>query len=167
MKKIIIISGALTVIICLVMNIFLIPSIQAQAGGMKVFDMAFNYDYQYARAFLVTLSEKGRNMYLKVQLPLDFVYPVAYCTFFSAALVKLTKGKMGAILLPVLLAVLDYAENVCTIIMLKTNSITPSFIHFSSPVTSSKTVVMCLIFVILISLFIRYLVAKNRDKKAS
>ncbi len=37
----VIICGALTAVICGVMNLYLIPAVESEAGGLRCFDMRF------------------------------------------------------------------------------------------------------------------------------
>lgn len=156
-----IISGALTAIICVVMNFILIPKIESSTEGIKCFDMNFLYSFETAKKFLSLLSDEGRAVYLNIQLPLDFIYPLCYCAFFILALLKLSKRK-AVIALPVLLAISDYTENICSIIMLKSETLSPSLAAFASGITAFKTVLMYIIFLIVITLFVIWL--KNRKK---
>lgn len=163
-KKIIIISGAITAIICLVMNIILIPKIQSCADSIPIFDMNFNYSYDTAIAFLEALSKEGRELYLNVQLPLDFVYPCAYCIFFSLLLFSLSRGKKLLIAAPVLLAISDYIENICSVIMLKASKPNASLISFASTVTVIKTLLMYGVFIMIIAFIIYYFATKKKHQ---
>ena len=79
-----IVFGIITAVICAVMNLYLIPLIEASTDGMKCFDMSvLGYSYEEAKTFVGSLSSESLGVYLNRQLPLDFVYPIAYCVFFS------------------------------------------------------------------------------------
>ena len=118
-KTLLWVSGALTAGICLVMNFVLIPMIEAGTNGIRCFDMqSTGYTYETAKQFLALIGNNGRSVYLHWQLPLDFFYPVAYTAFFMTAL-KALSGKAWPLIVPGALAAFDYAENVCSIIMLK------------------------------------------------
>ena len=147
------------------MNIIIIPKIEASTGGIRCFDMNFAYSYDVAKSFLGSISEEGRRIYLTRQLPLDFVYPVFYTMFFVLALQKLTYNKKAVCILPVLLAAADYTENICTVIMLKSASLSPALAAFASAVTAAKTVLMYVIILIIIVLFVKRII-KNKKKKA-
>lgn len=160
-----IISGAVTAVICAVMNFYLIPLIESTTEGIKCFDMNFGYSYDDAVKFLSLLSETGRNTYLRIQLPLDFVYPVAYCVFFSLLIVTLMKKKSALLLLPVVLAVTDYCENICTVIMLKSSALSRPPVSFASTVTQVKTVLMYVCFILIAILIIYGIINKIKNKK--
>ncbi len=162
-KAALIVSGALTAIICLVMNIVLIPRIESSTEGIKCFDMNFGYSVETAKRFLELLSEDGRNIYLNIQLPLDFFYPVAYCTFFVLMLLKFAEKRKAFIALPILLAISDYTENICTIIMLKSAEFQPSLAAFASVVTCIKTVLMYITILVIIVLIV--IKIKNKKKQ--
>ncbi|MBQ7740077.1 MAG: hypothetical protein IJT65_02415 [Eubacterium sp.] len=161
-KAVTVISGVLTAVICLVMNFVLIPKIESTTNGVRCFDMNFAYGYATAKKFLELLSQEGKQIYLGVQLPLDFVYPIVYTVFFIFILIRLTKKANLLIVPPIILAVLDYTENVLSIVMLKADTLSKSVAAFGSVVTSVKTVLMYLIFLIIIISFILWL--KNRKK---
>ena len=154
------ISGILTAAICAVMNFVLIPIIESTTGGIRCFDMNFGYDYEDAVRFLELLSDEGRRVYLHIQLPLDFIYPIVYCVFFISVIVLLT-GKKGVIL-PVTLAVSDYIENILSIVMLRSDNIGYSITTFASTVTVIKTVLMYSCFTVIAALIIRYLIKRKK-----
>lgn len=158
-KILLYVSAALTAAICLIMNFVLIPKIESSTGGIRCFDMNFAYSFDTAKKFLSLLSDEGRSVYLGIQLPLDFIYPIAYCTLFILVLLRLS-DKKAFCALPVLLAVFDYAENVCSIIMLKSAELSPALVGFASVMTSAKTVLMYVIILIIIVLWV--IKTKNR-----
>ena len=162
---ILIITGIITAAICAVMNFYLIPLIEASAGGMKCFDMSvFGYSYEDAKLFISSLSAESMSVYLNRQLPLDFVYPLAYCVFFCLCIVKLSKKKLP-VCLPVVLAAFDYVENICTIIMLKNSDFSQSVALIARCATTAKTMLMYVVFIVIIALLIIYIVKKKKAKK--
>ena len=162
-----IVSGALTAAICLIMNLWLIPAIESAAGGLKAFDMrSFGYTTGEAREFLGALSEEGRQVYLTRQLPLDFFYPVCYTAFFMLAIVALTKKRSPWLILPALLAVADYAENALILSFLKKNAVPDVLGAIAGYVTAAKSLLMTAVFVLLAVLFVLWLVRRARQKKA-
>ena len=171
MKKrtvLLIITGILTAGICLVMNMSFIPQIESAAQGMKCFDMRFGYTIEEARQFLTALSKEGRNLYLTRQLPLDFVYPLAYGLFFATLFTALNGKKTLLNLLPVLLAGADYIENISILLMLRHDStyLTDMQVRISSGATIVKTVLMYLCFLLIIILLIRWIIRKKKKTKA-
>ena len=159
---VLIVSGALTAVICGVMNFYLIPAIEITTQGIRCFDMNFGYSFEKATQFLSLLSQEGKNIYLTRQLPLDFVYPVAYGLFFGAAITALLGRKSKWLLLPAFLMLFDYCENVCVILMLKSETLPQALVSVASAATIIKTVLMYLCFLLIIILLIRYFVQKKR-----
>jgi hypothetical protein len=157
-------SGILTGAICLVMNFIFIPQIESSTGGIRCFDMNFGYKYDDAVLFLSRLSDESRAVYLTRQLPLDFVYPLVYCVFFSLLISVLLKKKNALLALPVVLAVCDYCENICSLIMLRSTELSRTLVTFASAVTAVKTVLMYIVFLIIIVLLIKRLAERRKEK---
>lgn len=162
-KAALIISGALTAVISLVMNVILIPEIEASTNGIRCFDMNFAYSFETAKSFLSYLSQSSRSLYLNAQLPLDFIYPLAYCLFFTLLIIRLTKRLNVLAAFPLLLAVFDYAENITTIIILKSAELTAPLARLGSAFTSVKTILMYSVFIEIFICLIFYL----KNKKAT
>ena len=160
-KILLIISGVLTAAICGVMNFVLIPKIEAGADGIRCFDMNFAYSPAEALEFLAKISESAKDFYLHYQLPLDFIYPIVYCLFFALLFITLSGKKTKLVILPVILAVFDYAENIFTIYYLKDQEVSEKLFYISSAITSIKTILMYICFLIIIILLIK----KVKDKK--
>ena len=173
------VSGIVTAVICAVMNFILIPAIE-NGALTRCFDMNFGYSYTDALRFLSSISENGLNVYLKYQLPLDFIYPIAYCIFFCSLFILLEKKKSSLLILPVMLAFFDYVENVMTLIMLiplhgvsfdraAEMSKLPriDFISFSSTATMFKTVLMYLCFLLTLILVFKRIANSIKKKKES
>jgi hypothetical protein len=159
-----IVSGIGTAVIGVIMNLFLIPAIESNTGGIRCFDMNPGYDYETAKAFLELTGERGKELYLGYQLPLDFVYPVFYTVLFISLLVLLIGKKSALIALPCTLAVFDYAENILTEIMLRSESLSLTTVKIASAVTLIKTVLMYLVFLILFILIIKWVVLLIRKR---
>lgn len=159
-----IISGALTLAICAVMNLYLIPAIESSTQGIRCFDMNFGYSYEKATQFLQLLSEEGSNIYLTRQLPLDFFYPIAYGLFFSLLLLRLGQNRKIFLLFPILLMVSDYCENVHIYMMLNADaSALPQLtVSIASAATMVKTVLMYVCILLILVLLVKNLI--NRRK---
>lgn len=165
-RLILIISGAITLIITGIMNLLLFPIIEDGTAGMRFFDMnTTGYSVEACREFLSSLSVQGRGVALHIQLPLDFVYPVIYTVFFIAAIWALTGKKSKLNLLPLLLFITDYIENICSVKILNSSMPSDSIIKFASTVTLLKNILMYLIFGIIAVLFIIFLVKKTKEKQ--
>ena len=157
------VSGAFTLLICGVMNLYLIPLIEKTTGGIRMFDMqSFGYTYETAKEFVSLLSEKGLNTYLRVQLPLDFFYPVAYGVFFILALKKLMPKKKAPRILPAALMFFDYAENIVGIIMLKTD-FSAAAAHAGCVFTVAKSFIMYAVIALILVLLILKCVKRKRN----
>ena len=161
-------GGVFTAAICLAMNFYLIPQIEAETNGIRCFDMNFGYTPETARLFLSLIGEKGRFIYLHRQLPLDFVYPVFYTLLFVSLICHLCKNKKllkAFLVLPLLLALADYAENIMSVIMLKSGVPSDAFARAASCITAVKTVLMYLIILIIIILLVKHLISRKGEKK--
>jgi len=83
-----------TVGLFVLMNVWTVPIIRADAGGMHIFDnKPFGYGYDYAKDFLTLLSgpEKiGLDIYLGTQKYLDTFFPCLLATSLTWALWMLT-----------------------------------------------------------------------------
>ncbi|MBO4339722.1 MAG: hypothetical protein J5877_07410 [Clostridia bacterium] len=156
-----IISGIFTAAICAVMNFRLIPIIESEAG-MRCFDMNFGYNYDEAIHFLSNITEYGRDVYLHMQLPLDFIYPIAYCAFFCSLIYLLTNRKSSLLAIPVFLAIFDYIENILTVVMLKGSIPSVMVANFASTATVFKTLIMYACFVIIVILIIIRIVRRKK-----
>ena len=156
------VSAVFTLIICAVMNTVLIPAIEEGTKGIRCFDMNFAYSFETAKLFLSLLSEKGRDLYLNVQLPLDFVYPIVYTVFFVFIITKLTRQVSVLSFLPLVLMFMDYTENICAIVMLKSEKLSESLVLIASIASSVKTTIMYLIFCIIIVSFIYWILQRKR-----
>lgn len=158
-----ILSGIATLAICGVMNLYLIPLIERTTNGIRMFDMqSFGYTYDTAKEFVRLLSAEGLDTFLHRQLPLDFFYPVAYGAFFMLALNKLTSGKKGLLILPAALMLCDYAENVCSIVMLK-NDFSAAVAHAGCAFTVMKSLIMYAVIALILVLFIIRLVKRKKN----
>ena len=111
-----------------VMLTWTLPAIQAQAGGLPAFDLRpLGYGLPEARAFLGALSPAGRDLYLGVQLPLDFFFPPLLAALLVSSWVLLRrvagwpgKGFGFVLAVPVLAWLADWAENAGIVLMLGT-----------------------------------------------
>ncbi len=168
LTKLIAVSGVLTFIIMGVMNFIFIPAIESTTQGLRCFDMnSFGYTYAQAREFVFLLTPKGRNIYLHFQLPLDFIFPIVYLLFFCSLFKKLGKGKALFYAFPVLLAIFDYFENICTIFMLTCADFGRELVMSAGTATRIKSVLMVFCIFILTIFIIEALIKKHRNKLKS
>ena len=164
-RILLVLSAAATIAICAVMNLWLIPAIEHSTEGIRCFDMNFAYTPETARQFLSLLSNEGREMYLTRQLPLDFFYPVAYALCFSLIFRAAARKKTKLIILPVVLALLDYGENGCVLRMLTSPAFDDGLAVTASVFTSLKTVVMYVCFLLIVVMLIRYCLHRRKEKR--
>ncbi|MBR6701654.1 MAG: hypothetical protein IKI78_00775, partial [Clostridia bacterium] len=160
-----VIGGIGTAVIGIIMNLILIPRIEADTAGIRCFDMNFAYRPETACEFLNLVGDEGRFIYLHRQLPLDFVYPVFYTLLFISLICLLCKsGALRRALLAcaAVLAVCDYAENIMSIIMLKRGVPSDSFAAAASCVTSLKTVIMYLLILSIAVLLVKFIAGKRK-----
>lgn len=116
----------ITNIVYAIMLIVTIPKTMTFSNGMKLLDMMpMGYDSIYINALFEALGEKGRQVYLYSQLPVDMIYPflfaISYCLligFFLKKLNKLNSGFFYLCLLPIIAGIADYFENFGIIKML-------------------------------------------------
>ena len=166
LRPLLFISGALTLLICAVMNLWLIPAIENSTQGLRCFDMNLFYTPQQARQFLSLLSEEGKSLYLTRQLPLDFFYPVAYTAFFVLAIRFAARRHTKLIYLPFLLAVSDYGENICVLRMLKSDTFPDALAVTGSVFTATKTVLMYVCIITILMLLVRYGLTRRKERKS-
>ena len=149
------VTGILTVIITGIMDFILFPIIEKNTEGIKAFDMnSFGYSYEQAEKFLELIGERGRNVYLKIQLPLDFVYPVIYTVFFETLITALSKKITPLLGIPAALFCFDYAENICSVVMLRDMKTTKALARTASTFTLIKSLLMYTTFLIIIVYFV-------------
>ncbi len=118
----------LTNIVYAAMLIITIPKTMGFSNGLKLLDMMpMGYDLDYINTLFETLGEKGREVYLYNQIPLDMIYPflfgISYClviAYFLKKLNKLNSPLFYICLLPIIAGIADYLENIGIITMLNT-----------------------------------------------
>ena len=129
----------------LVMVLWSIPQIVADAGGLLAFDMRpMGYSFDEAGAFLEALSDEGRLFYLNVQQMLDSAYPA----LFAVVMVMVMAFTHLFRRLPRVLAIafalagagFDYLENAAVAVMLRAgDSVTETMVATASRWTVLKS----------------------------
>jgi len=117
----------LTNLVYAFMLIVTIPKTMTFSKGFKLLDMMpMGYDLEYINTLFDTLGEKGREVYLYNQIPVDMIYPflfgICYClliAYFLEKLNKLNSSFFYLCLIPLIAGVADYLENFGIIIMLR------------------------------------------------
>ncbi len=104
-----------------------IPAVLENAPDMKLFDMSpGGYTLEYAGDLLTAIGADGRQTYLSLQLPVDFVYPGLFAVTYTLLLTWLfNKGFAQEspifylALVPAVAGLFDYLENIGIIMMLR------------------------------------------------
>lgn len=164
----------LTSAVYLVMLVYSIPYVTAKAPEMRLFDMSpLGYSPEYAKELLGAIGPEGRDAYLKIQLPLDFVYPGLFALTYSLMLVWLFKKRLDVnsklfflSLLPAAAGFFDYMENLCIIVMLRSYpGIHPGVVRASSTFSQLKSVLTIAFFIVLLCGFL-LLFVKGRPRSS-
>ncbi len=136
-KNLIIILFIIAHAVFLVMN-FIQPLI-VTGVSVKMFDLMMfkGYDLAYATTFVNEISQQGKNVYLFVQVPLDFIYPLLVSAFFYLFFLDQTRNKKIASLGFVSM-VFDYMENIFVIVILTTVNLTDTIVGIASIATIIK-----------------------------
>lgn len=124
--KVIFALFVLTMAVYMAMLSYSIPAVSAFAPDLPIFDLSpTGYSFGYANELLDALGVEGRDLYLSIQLPLDFIYPGLFSVTYSLLLVWLF-GKTFNVdskifycaFVPFLAGIFDYIENVFIIKMI-------------------------------------------------
>lgn len=154
---------AATVGVYLVMVLWTLPTISADADGLAPFDMRLGgYGFDEAKAFLAALSPDGTALYRDVQHRLDMAFPaLIFGTLFLSIAALLPVGSMaGRVVLALLLlpvAVFDWLENgaVSSMLAAGADGITPEVVAAASRWTLLKAIVSTVAYSALLVLLIR------------
>lgn len=150
---------SLNMVFYLAILLYSIPLVGRSAPSMKLFDVSpAGYTVEYAISLLNAIGPEGRNLYLSLQLPLDFVYPglfiVSYSLLFAWLLDKnydLRSKIYYALYLPIFAGLFDYLENVLVILMLKTYpDLSAGLVFAASFATVTKSVLSSIFFTLLL-----------------
>ena len=127
---------------------FTIPVVIDGVPDLRLFDMSpTGYDLEYARYLLESIGEVGRDRYISLQLPADFVYPGLFGLTYTLLLTWIFKRGFPPqsrvfylALVPAFAAAFDYAENIGIIMMLRNYpAISPGTVEFASASTVLKS----------------------------
>lgn len=166
-KQIIVLVLLYAAILC-VMSFLFIPAIRANTGDMNIFDLqSKGYTLSYAEDFIAAMGDSGKNVYLKAQLPLDFVYPAVYTLLYLGLAQKIFKKQHLLVFgVTALLCVSDYMENTLSFVMLLSTRLTQALVGTASFFTVVKTALLYTITGILI-LGAIYRLTKNIKKRTA
>ena len=150
---------SLNMVFYLTILFYSIPLVGKSAPNMKLFDVSpSGYTQEYAVSLLNAIGPEGRNAYLSLQLPLDFVYPglfiISYSLMFAWLLKKnfdLQSKVYYALYLPIVAGLFDYLENVFVILMLKTYpNLSSGLVAAASFATLAKSILSSVFFTLLL-----------------
>ena len=136
-----------------------IPLVLSFAPEATLFDMSpTGYSYSQAIELLKSLGLEGRNTYLTVQIPLDFVYPALFGVSYALLITWILKQSVAResrlfllAFLPLLAGIFDYLENMSIIAMLNGfPDVSESLVLIASSFTIAKSVMTSLFFVFLL-----------------
>lgn len=132
--------------------LYTIPAVLENAPDMKLFDMSpGGYSLEYAENLLDAIGADGRQTYLTLQLPMDFVYPGLFAVTYTLLLTWLfDKGfaqespVFYLAFVPAVAGLFDYLENIGIIMMLRSfpniSAATVAFASMSSVIKSVFTI---------------------------
>jgi hypothetical protein len=115
---------AATLGLYLVLVLWSLPRISAEAGGAVPFDLRpMGYSFEEAQGFLAALSAEGRAFYLGPQHQLDRIYPALLAATFTTGFVLLYRRAALWVLVPLALGAmaLDWLENMAVAELLRTD----------------------------------------------
>ena len=147
-----------TMVVYLTMLNYTLPVVKSFAQGKTLFDLSpTGYSYEYAVSLLEALGVEGRNVYLNLQLPMDFIYPGLFAISYSLLLTWIF-GKGYAVdskifyftVIPFFAGFFDYLENIGIIQMIKSYPNVPhELVNVSSTFTILKSVFTTIFFILL------------------
>lgn len=164
----------ITTIVYLVIVLYSIPEVVKLAPEMKLFDMSpGGYDPIYAEELLRSIGPAGRETYIKLQLPIDFVYPGLFAITYSLMLVwlfgKRIDKKSKTYLLaavPALAGLFDYFENFGIILMLRSfPTVDPAVVRISSLFSIAKSTFTIAFYIMLLFGLLLLLVKRKTTKQ--
>lgn len=171
--KLVLYSFCFSMSVYLLMILYSIPLVSEYAPEMMLFDVSpAGYTYDYAVSLLTQLGTEGRGLYLSLQLPLDFVYPLSFA-ISHALIICWLLDKSGvtspfasyACLLPVIGCLFDYSENIAISSMLSNYpNITERIVQLSSTLTISKSIIVTVTYLFICVLLVMAATLKFRTK---
>lgn len=131
------------ILIFQIMTRYIFPIIEYDLGDYHLLDMVKQgYDANYVTKILSLMNERSKDMYLHVQMPLDFLYPLIMATVYFLVFAKVWKKYWHVFcVLPVLLVLFDWAENISIILMFTHSNLIDNVVSFSSFFTQTKSII--------------------------
>lgn len=149
------------------MDFVLLPAILSGTPQMTLFDLKFfGYDAAYARSLIAGMNSRSLSLYLHVQLPMDFVYPIIYGLLYSLLFQRLYGNRMRVpVLIAVALCVADYTENILVVFMLRSSMPGDALVTAASTATVTKSILLLAVYGLIAAGFAAWLVNKIRKKR--
>ncbi len=130
--------------------------------GMKVFDLKFTYNFEYAQQFMSASSPNIIDFYRNVQIPIDYFLAIML-GIFPVICYSYMKKKISInnifIFIALAISVLDATENTLLLFILG-NDLNATLVNFAGIVTLFKNICMYATYVSLIYFLVRYKRAK-------
>ena len=160
-RRNIILGLLLTIIIGAILMAGIQPQMLTLTGGLPVLDVRPSYTFNDAEEFLTALGSSGRQLYTYHQV-VDTFFPLVYALTMALVLAALVKrvfpdstGPRALVLLPLVVAVFDYLENVLIATQISSYPLlSPDIFAAASAMTGAKWILMAASFVAIIVLAI-------------
>jgi len=172
----VIVLFTLTMAIYLLMLFYSIPMVESFAPNTALFDLSpSGYSYQHAMSLLEELGNEGRQIYISLQLPLDFVYPGLFAVSYTLLLIWLfaksikdTSRIYYLAFIPALGGLFDYLENVYIIRMINSfPDLSPRLVQIASTFTLLKSIFTTIFFLLLFAGLAAFVFTKYKTKLVS
>lgn len=141
--RVVFVLFAAAMLVYAVMMTVTIPAVTTEAGGLPVFDLRpAGYNPTDAQTLLRAMSAHGKWYYAHVQIPADFVYPALlglFGAFAAAWLRRRVRFPRFLIVVPFLITLFDYLENIGILLMLR-GHLGARVVWFASVATVMKSV---------------------------
>lgn len=163
----------ITMSVYLLMLLYSIPLVESFAPDTALFDLSpSGYSYQHALSLLEELGNEGRQHYLSLQLPLDFIYPGLFAVSYTLLLiwlfsksVKDTSKAFYLAFIPVLGGLFDYLENIYIIRMINSfPDLSAGLVQVASTFTLLKSIFTTIFFLLLFIGFASFVFTKTKKR---
>jgi hypothetical protein len=145
-------------------NLLIFPFVYGSKNDKATLDTQFSYSSEKAYKILEKYSDEELKGYIIGELTVDLVFPIVYTLFFSFFIFKLSK-KVALSLLPLLILVSDYLENIGIVAIVYFYPQTlPNIVTLTSSFTSLKWTLVA-IFTLLILLLLVMKLYKHRKNE--
>lgn len=101
-----------------------VPQLKQLSGGIGVIDSTFNYSADKVYTMIEAYGPQGRKIHIALEV-VDFIFPLIYSLFFSLSVTLILRHMFPLntftqtiCLLPLLIIVFEYVENIGVLAML-------------------------------------------------